>query len=59
MIIDPIVERLHKQREEYLERFQYDFDAIIRDIKSREATNPMLELPAVPSPNTKVKRSRR
>jgi hypothetical protein len=58
MIIDPIVERLHKQREEYMERFQYDFDAIIQDIKSREATNPMLESPAAPSPNTKVKRTR-
>jgi hypothetical protein len=58
MIIDPIVERLHKQREEYMERFHYDFDAIIRDIKSREATNPMLEPPATPSPNTKVRRSR-
>jgi len=58
MIIDPVVERLHKQREEYMERFQYDFDAIIRDIKSREATNPMLEPPAAKSPNTKVKRSR-
>ncbi len=40
MIIDPIVERLHKQREEYMERFQYDLDAIIRDIKSHEAINP-------------------
>ena len=58
MTFDPIVERLHKQREEYMERFQYDFDAIIRDIKSREATNPKLEPPAAPSPNTKVKRSR-
>jgi hypothetical protein len=24
MLTDPIVERLHKQREEYMERFQYD-----------------------------------
>ena len=53
MIIDPVIERLHKQREEYMERFQYDFDAIIRDIKSREATNPMREPPAAPSPNTR------
>lgn len=54
MIIDPVVKRLHKQREEYMERFQYDFDAIIRDIKSREATNPTL----LPEPATNVKRSR-
>jgi hypothetical protein len=58
MLIDPILERLHKQREEYMERFQYDFDAIIRDIKSREATNPMLQPPAAPSSATKVKRTR-
>jgi hypothetical protein len=59
MVIDPVVERLHKQREEYMERFQNDFDAIIRDIKSREATNPtLLPEPPAPSPNTKVKRSR-
>lgn len=49
MINDPIVERLHKQREEYMERFQYDFDAIVRDIKVREAASrtPLLEPPAL------------
>jgi len=54
MIIDPIVERLHKQREEYVERFQYDFDAIIRDIRAREASNPtpLLEPPAAPQTDT-------
>jgi hypothetical protein len=47
MIIDPIVEQLHKQREEYMERFQYDLDAVIRDIKLREESNPspLLEPP--------------
>lgn len=45
MVIDPIVEELHKQREEYMERFHYDFDAIIRDIKEREASNPSPLLP--------------
>lgn len=58
MIIDPIVERLHKQREDYMERFQYEFDAIIRDIKSREATNPMLQPSAASAPGTRVKRTR-
>jgi hypothetical protein len=48
MITDPIVEQLHKPREEYMERFQYDFEAIVRDIRSREATSPtpLLEPPA-------------
>jgi hypothetical protein len=40
MVTDPVVEELHRQREEYMERFGYDFDAIIRDIKAREAANP-------------------
>ena len=60
MITDPIVERLHKQREEYMERFQYDFDAIIRDIRSREASypSPLLEPPAPVPPNMAVQRTR-
>jgi hypothetical protein len=49
MLIDPVVERLHKQREEYMAHFQYDFDAIIRDIKAREATNPTLLLEPPPA----------
>jgi len=60
MITDPIVERLHKQREEYMERFQYDFEAIVRDIRSREASypSPLLEPPASTTPNTPEKRAR-
>lgn len=50
MIIDPIVERLHKQREDYMEQFHYDSDAVIRDIKTHEAAGgtPLLEPPASP-----------
>ena len=60
MITDPIVERLHKQREEYMERFQFDFDAVIRDIRSREASNPspLLEPPAAPPPQEAMQRPR-
>jgi hypothetical protein len=59
MITDPIVERLHKQREEYMERFQYDFDAIVRDIRSHEASGrtPLLEPPASPPPKKRVRRA--
>jgi hypothetical protein len=48
MTIDPIVERLHKQRAEYMKQFLYDFDAVIRDIKAHEADceTPLLEPPA-------------
>ncbi len=50
MVIDPVVEELHKHREEYMERFHYDFDAIIRDIRAREASNPgpVLQPPSDP-----------
>lgn len=60
MITDPVVERLHKQREEYMEKFQYDFEAIVRDIKSREATytTPLLEPPALPPAKEDMRRAR-
>ncbi|HZF08172.1 MAG TPA: hypothetical protein VFE33_05210 [Thermoanaerobaculia bacterium] len=60
MITDPIVEQLHKQREKYMERFQYDFDAIVRDIREHEASypSPLLEPPASPASNTPVQRTR-
>ena len=59
MIIDPIVEGLHKQREEYMERFQYDFDAILRDIRSREASypSPLLEPPTSAPPKAVAQRT--
>jgi hypothetical protein len=60
MLTDPIVELLHKQREEYMERFQYDFDAIIRDIRAHEAasTAPLVEPAAVEPPNSVARRTR-
>ncbi|HZF08703.1 MAG TPA: hypothetical protein VFE33_07945 [Thermoanaerobaculia bacterium] len=60
MIMDPIVERFHKQREEYMERFQYDFDALVRDIRAREASfpSPLLEPPVAPPTDTVVHRTR-
>jgi hypothetical protein len=61
MIIDPVVEQLHKQREEYMERFQYDLDAVIRDIKSREESSPspLLEPPPTSPPGPRPHRSAR
>jgi hypothetical protein len=59
MLTDPVVEQLHKQREEYMERFQYDFDAIIRDIRAHEAasTAPLVK-PAAKPPNRVAWRTR-
>lgn len=47
MIIDPIVEEIHRRRQEYMERFHYDLDAIVRDIRTKEAANsgPLLAPP--------------
>ena len=59
MITDPVVERLHKQREQYMEKFQYDFEAIVRDIRSREASypTPLLEPPASAPPKKGARRA--
>jgi hypothetical protein len=60
MLTDPVVEQLHKQREEYMERFQYDFDAIIRDIRAHEAasTAPLVKPAAAKPPNRVARRAR-
>jgi hypothetical protein len=60
MLTDPVVEQLHKQREEYMARFQYDFDAIIRDIRAHEAasTAPLLEPSELQPPNKAAQRTR-
>lgn len=34
---DPIVEEVRRAREEYAAEFDYDLDAIYRDLKKREA----------------------
>ena len=33
---DPIVEEVRKYRQEYAAKFNYDLDAIVRDIQARE-----------------------
>ena len=60
MINDPVVEQIHKRREEYMERFHYDLDAIVRDIKEREAATPgpLLPSPSTPPPEPPFQRGR-
>lgn len=52
MIIDPVVEELHRLRADYMERFEYDFDAVVRDVKSRESENLALLVEPPTSPPT-------
>jgi hypothetical protein len=36
MVPDPIVEQIKRIREEYAARFNYDLEAIARDVRSRQ-----------------------
>lgn len=60
MINDPIVEAIHQQREKYMQRFNFDIAAVIRDIKARQASNPgpLREPPTPPPPINGVQRTR-
>ncbi len=59
MSTDPIVDELHRQRAEEMERFNFDFEAFCRDLKEREklSATPLL-LPPDSPPNTAVQRTR-
>ena len=59
MITDPIVDELHKQRAEEMERFHFDFEAFCRHLKEQEklSSEPLLSPPAS-APNTTVQRTR-
>jgi hypothetical protein len=39
---DPIVEEIHRFREDYAKRFNYDIDAMFADIQAKQAKNPHL-----------------
>jgi hypothetical protein len=48
MIHDPIVEEVRKAREEYARSFNYDLDAICRDLreKQKHSKNRVVSFPA-------------
>ncbi len=54
MTKDPIIEELHRQRAEEMERLKFDFDAFYREIKELEekSSEPILSPPehSEPSP---------
>jgi len=39
---DPIVEEIHRFREDYAKRFNYDIDAMFADIQAKQAKTPHL-----------------
>lgn len=45
---DPIVEEVRKARDEYARRFNYDLDAICRDLREKQKTGgiKVVSLPA-------------
>ena len=59
MSTDPIIDKLHQQRAEVMERFNYDFEAFCRYLKEQEklSAKSLLRPPASP-PNTAVQRTR-
>ncbi len=59
MITDPIVDELHRQRAEEMERFRFDFEAYCRHLKEQEKASKALVLPPPDSPpNPVVQRTR-
>jgi AAA+ superfamily predicted ATPase len=36
-MIDPIVEEIHKIREEYAAKFEYDVDAMFEDLRQKQS----------------------
>lgn len=50
---DPIVDEVRKVRDAYAARFNYDLDAIFRDIKEREAKSGLTFVAPPPGPSIK------
>lgn len=50
MTKDPIVEELHRQRAEEMERLEFDFDAFYRELKEQERLSSETVLKASHAP---------
>jgi len=50
---DPIVEEVRKSRDAYAKRFNYDLDAIYRDLKEKERRSGRVVVPC-PAKKTEV-----
>ena len=56
MLDDPIVEEIHRHREEYAKRFNYDIHAMVADLRKREQQHPerLVSFPAKPARKRKT-----
>ena len=54
---DPIIDEIHRFRREHAEKFNYDMDAIVRDLQSREGSlgNKVVSYPPKPLKTTTEK----
>jgi hypothetical protein len=53
MIDDPIVEETRKQRDEYASQFDYDINAMVRDLQERERVSGRQYTTLAPRPPEK------
>lgn len=54
---DKIVEEIHKSREEYLKKFNYDIHAVCKDIRKKTRDNDRRVVKPVPRPVKNTSRS--
>jgi len=51
---DPIIEELHQIRQEYAKQFNYDWQAMLADLKAQEQQNTMNPIASLPVQKRKV-----
>jgi hypothetical protein len=54
---DPIVDEIHRYREEYAKRFNYDLDAICRDLREKQERRGQIVVSRPPKLLSDEKRS--
>lgn len=54
MIHDPIVDEVRRAREEYAKRFNYDLDAICRDLQEKQSSKGKKVVSFPPKPAAQI-----
>ena len=58
MIHDPIVDEVRRAREEYAKRFNYDLDAICRDLQKKQSSKGKKVVSFPPKPAAHIASTR-